>query len=974
MTTKSTRSKFVALFFALLFGSATAIFGQQVDAKTATGLIMKNAAAIGLSKSDLKNYRISDAYFDQLSGLTMVYMQQTYKGIDVFNSIQTLAFKDDQLASVSGSRIAKIADMINTKDAKASLPAGNAVKAAAVHLKLAPPPFLVVLKQSADAKEFEFGNLGISSVNIKSKLIWLPNETTNTAALTWQVEMQPNNAQDYWLVNVDALKGGVISKINLTVSCSWNKPGKQLVANNDFVQNYYCDDGIESVTAIDSAKYRVVPFPAESPSHPGGTPVLKTNPWELAGAGNNATTLKWNDDGFVTYDSTRGNNVLAQEDRNGNNGFGLGAHSSTPPPDLTFNFKPNFSKEPTVGVNQRFAITNLFYWNNIMHDISYQYGFNEASGNFQRNNLGRGGLGNDYVFADAQDGSGTNNANFATPTDGSNPRMQMFLFDAVPSLIVNQPASFAGNKAAVESDFSINNKLADVGPVSGSVVLYADNNIANTTHEACVAAFNAAQLNGKIALIDRGNCNFTNKVKNAQNAGAIAAIVVDNIPGEYPIVMGGTGGNTITIPAVMVSFETGDSMKQILAANTILSVTMKTSVHIDGDLDNGVIAHEYTHGISNRLTGGPSNTSCLNNAEQMGEGWSDYMALMVTTKWSTANTNDGTKTRPLGTYVLGQSPAGPGIRTHPYSTNIAIDPLTYADLPATGGEVHNIGEIWCTTLWEMTWAIIQQRGIRANLYKGNAPGGDNIALKLMMMGLKLQPCSPGFIDGRNAILKADTILFGGANSAAIWKAFAKRGMGIFASQGSSNNISDGHADFTEPSLLAPVTKGDFNAVKQNTTALLQWQNLNNENASKFVIERSKDGSEFSEIGSVVADNNLYGAKTYSFVDHLPLNGMNYYRLRQTAVNGTVVYSDMRTLSFNSVSVAPNPAKDKIAVTVSGNNKPLKIYLENVTGQRLGSYIMNGEYLQAKLPHLAAGMYYIKIIGEGINTTSKLIIQ
>ncbi len=67
-------------------------------------------------------------------------------------------------------------------------------------------------------------------------------------------------------------------------------------------------------------------------------------------------------------------------------------------------------------------------------------------------------------------------------------------------------------------------------------------------------------------------------------------------------------------------------------------------------------------------------------------------------------------------------------------------------------------------------------------------------------------------------------------------------------------------------------------------------------------------------------------------------------------------------------------EDKIAVTVSGNNKPLKIYLENVTGQRLGSYIMNGEYLQAKLPHLAAGMYYIKIIGEGINTTSKLIIQ
>ena len=44
----------------------------------------------------------------------------------------------------------------------------------------------------------------------------------------------------------------------------------------------------------------------------------------------------------------------------------------------------------------------------------------------------------------------------------------------------------------------------------------------------------------------------------------------------------------------------------------------------DSDLDNGVIAHEYGHGISNRLTGGPTTVTCLNNAEQMGEGWSDW--------------------------------------------------------------------------------------------------------------------------------------------------------------------------------------------------------------------------------------------------------------------------------------------------------------------------------------------------------------
>lgn len=61
-----------------------------------------------------------------------------------------------------------------------------------------------------------------------------------------------------------------------------------------------------------------------------------------------------------------------------------------------------------------------------MHDVWYHYGFDDASGNFQFNNYGRGGSGSDEVMAEAQDGSGTNNANFATPPDGQNPRMQMY--------------------------------------------------------------------------------------------------------------------------------------------------------------------------------------------------------------------------------------------------------------------------------------------------------------------------------------------------------------------------------------------------------------------------------------------------------------------------------------------------------------------------------------------------------------------
>jgi hypothetical protein len=225
----------------------------------------------------------------------------------------------------------------------------------------------------------------------------------------------------------------------------------------------FTDDGGNTDALVSSSKYKVVPFPSESPIHPGGIPAIRQNPWNLAGAGNNAITLQWNDNGTTTFDSTRGNNVLAQEDRNGNNGFGKGAVSTTALPNLTFNSKPNFAKAPTIATNQRFAITNLFYWNNLMHDISYQYGFNEVSGNFQASILAEVAQGMTTFLQMPRMVQVRIMQTSPTPVDGSSPRMQMFLFNAVPQFTVNQPTSFAGLKDATESGFSTNNKLASVG-------------------------------------------------------------------------------------------------------------------------------------------------------------------------------------------------------------------------------------------------------------------------------------------------------------------------------------------------------------------------------------------------------------------------------------------------------------------------------------------------------------------------------
>jgi extracellular elastinolytic metalloproteinase len=129
--------------------------------------------------------------------------------------------------------------------------------------------------------------------------------------------------------------------------------------------------------------------------------------------------------GWVTNNTTIGNNVDAYFDRDANNV----ADTNGRPVASDRNFLDAFNLSAAPG-GQIAAVTNLFFLNNVVHDRLYRHGFNEAAGNFQTNNFSNGGAGNDPVNAEAQDGSGTSNANFSTPADGSRPRMQMYLWNS----------------------------------------------------------------------------------------------------------------------------------------------------------------------------------------------------------------------------------------------------------------------------------------------------------------------------------------------------------------------------------------------------------------------------------------------------------------------------------------------------------------------------------------------------------------
>ena len=153
-------------------------------------------------------------------------------------------------------------------------------------------------------------------------------------------------------------------------------------------------------------------------NHPNITPqAVVSGP----GAGNVESPSGW-----VTSNTTIGNNVDAYLDAVNDNIPDLNSRPVSATRD--FLTAADLSQAPSTSANRAVAIANLFYLNNVLHDKLYKHGFNEAAGNFQTNNFNKGGFGNDPVNAEAQDGGGTNNANFATPGDGSRPRMQMYLW------------------------------------------------------------------------------------------------------------------------------------------------------------------------------------------------------------------------------------------------------------------------------------------------------------------------------------------------------------------------------------------------------------------------------------------------------------------------------------------------------------------------------------------------------------------
>ncbi|RKP04781.1 peptidase M36 [Thamnocephalis sphaerospora] len=290
-----------------------------------------------------------------------------------------------------------------------------------------------------------------------------------------------------------------------------------------------------------------------------------------------------------------------------------------------FDFPLDPNQDPRLFKNAGTA--NLFYMVNIMHGMSFEFGFDEAAGNFQKINYSGAGKGNDRVTAEAQVEGLIDNASMVAPPDGISPSLQMGLY---------------------------------------------------------------------------------------------------------------ANGNQIR----------------------------------DSSLDNEVVVHEFSHGITERLTGPTHRADCLQTPEAraLAEGWSDFIALYM----SASGTDTRDTPRTFGEYVnFGNQ------RDQPYSTNPQINSLSYESLN-TLTEEHDAGAIWATILWEVYWGLVDKLGFTEARMTPNNAKGNTLALQIIMNALTLQACNPTFIQARDAITDAEWMTSDSQYTCNIWASFAKRGLGVGA--------------------------------------------------------------------------------------------------------------------------------------------------------------------------------------------------
>ena len=362
--------------------SSAATAGDALD--IALSHVRTSTTELGVTSADVADLFVTSRYTSRHNGVTHVNLNQRFRDLEVFGGHATVnVAADGRVVFVGGRFVSGLADA----SGEGELAAAEAVEAAAASLNLDDPANLRVLsREDGAAQETVLSGGGISDEPIPARLGWQP--TTNGLRLAWRLVIDDSSASSVWNATVDADNGRLLAVDDWTdhdtregLASRLQREGGQTSAA---VQALAAGPTVfEPANPVnDGSSYRV--YPQESPDD--SDRVLFTNP-----ADGFASPFGWQDtDGVpgAEFTITRGNNVHAYTDRDND-----GAQDPAGSPDggagLDFDFPINLGEHAQFNVPAN--ITNMFRWCNIVHDVMYLYGFDEASGNFQVNNYGRGG-------------------------------------------------------------------------------------------------------------------------------------------------------------------------------------------------------------------------------------------------------------------------------------------------------------------------------------------------------------------------------------------------------------------------------------------------------------------------------------------------------------------------------------------------------------------------------------------------------
>ena len=381
-------------------------------ATIARRFLQENESLFRLSQTEVQALQVVREDRTAHNGMTHLTLQQQVNGLEVFGARMNVHLtRAGAVMAANGELLPQASRTSSGTRPRLAATAALAQATAAVGLKLK-TAVRATAAARGPAQTQQLARTPELAREVHTRLVYFPL-AADKLQLAWEFEIWPAETSDAYLTIIDAERGSLLYRRNLTCyEISVQDPHGLVYTGESPRPNNPRTNPKPPTNEREDVPFQPAPF--------NGKTLFAPNDWHYDWwAGKPATNL-------------RSNNVAAHLDFNNDN---LPDLPELEVPDKNFSFPLNLANEPYFESNPKAAQVNLFYWTNRFHDILYSFGFTESPGNFQTDNFGLGGHGNDAIQADAQDGGGFNNANFTTPPDGRAGRVQMFIWNVSSALV-----------------------------------------------------------------------------------------------------------------------------------------------------------------------------------------------------------------------------------------------------------------------------------------------------------------------------------------------------------------------------------------------------------------------------------------------------------------------------------------------------------------------------------------------------------